>query len=87
MAEGPAKNKSKTYYFHPEWKHEFLFTSAKEKTIMPHMPTGGSLGETGQPGAPSCEHPCRQAFKNEPRFSVTAGGETPAADLAAGMIS
>ncbi|KAJ4922041.1 hypothetical protein JOQ06_021483 [Pogonophryne albipinna] len=33
MAEGPAKKKSKTYYFHPEWEHEFLFTSAKEKTI------------------------------------------------------
>lgn len=33
MAEGPANKKSKTYYFHPEWEHEFLFTSANEKTI------------------------------------------------------
>ena len=47
MAEGPAKKKSKTYYFHPEWEHEFLFTSAKEKTtcliLYDYMPHHASI--------------------------------------------
>lgn len=34
MAEGPSKKKAKkSYYFHSEWEHEFLFTFVNEKTL------------------------------------------------------
>uniref|UniRef100_A0A8C8SXX4 Uncharacterized protein n=1 Tax=Pelusios castaneus TaxID=367368 RepID=A0A8C8SXX4_9SAUR len=30
---GPSKKRAKTYYYHPEWESEFLFTSVKDKSI------------------------------------------------------